>query len=130
MAIVAVPLLSVAVGGSKVQGVPCWAVLLVLPQVITGAVVSVTVTFWLHVLLLPQPSVACQVRVALKVLPQPALVIVLETLRLTFVLPPLSVTIGSLNTQAFPHWTVRLVLLQIITGAVVSLTVTFWLHVL
>jgi len=43
-----VPLLSVAVGASKVQAAPCSTVLLVLLQVITGAVVSATVTFWLH----------------------------------------------------------------------------------
>jgi len=68
--IVLVPLLSVAVGASKVQAVPSSTDLLVLLQVITGAVVSTTVTFWLQEALLPQASVACQVRVASKVLPQ------------------------------------------------------------
>src|SRR5437762_14122769 len=67
---VALPLLSVAVGASKVQAEPCSTVLFVLLHVITGAVVSTTVTFWLQELLLPQASVASQVRVASKVLPQ------------------------------------------------------------
>jgi len=69
MVIVLVPLLSVAVGASKVQAAPCSTVLLVLLQVITGAVVSATVTFWLHWAKLPQASVACQVRVASNVVP-------------------------------------------------------------
>src|SRR5437016_14388809 len=68
--IVALPLLSVAVGASKVQAAPCSTVLLVLLHVMTGAVMSTTITFWLHELLLPQSSVACQVRIASKVLPQ------------------------------------------------------------
>ena len=52
------PLLSVAVGASKIQAVPSSTVLFVLLQTITGAVVSTTVTFWLHCELLPQASVA------------------------------------------------------------------------
>ena len=45
MIIVAVPLLSVAVGSSKVQAAPSWTVLFVLTeQSMTGAVVSITVT--------------------------------------------------------------------------------------
>src|SRR5438045_9200742 len=70
MVIVLKPLLSVAVGASKVQAAPSSTVLLVLLHVITGAVVSTTVTFWLHWAKLPQASVACQVRVASKVVPQ------------------------------------------------------------
>src|SRR5438552_19022574 len=70
MVMVLLPLLSVAVVASVVQAVPCSTVLLVLLQVIVGAVVSTTVTFWLHRALLPQASVASQVRVASKVLPQ------------------------------------------------------------
>src|SRR5207249_10337112 len=42
-----------------------------------GGVVSVTLTVWLHWALLPQASAAIQVRVALKVFPQPAFVMVL-----------------------------------------------------
>src|SRR5438132_637691 len=71
MVMVAVPLLSVAVGRSKVQAVPnCTVLLVLLAQSMTGAVVSTTVTVWLHRALLVQASVACQVRVASKVLPQ------------------------------------------------------------
>jgi len=67
MVMVAVPLLSVALGASKVQAVPNCTVLLVLPlQSITGALVSTTVTVWLHWALLLQASIACQVRVASK----------------------------------------------------------------
>src|SRR5260370_12496076 len=65
-----VPPLSVAVGRSKLQAVPSWTVLLVLLQLMTGAMVSMTLTVWLHWALLPQASVAAQVRVASKVLPQ------------------------------------------------------------
>ncbi len=68
--IVLLPLLSVAVGASKVQATPCSTVLFVLVQVMTGAVVSTTVTFWLQELLLPQASVADHVRVVSKVEPQ------------------------------------------------------------
>src|SRR5437667_6050191 len=68
--IVLLPLLSVAVGGSKLQAAPCSTVLLVLLHVITGAVLSTIVTFWLHWAKLPQASVACQVRIASKVVPQ------------------------------------------------------------
>src|SRR5258707_5392954 len=64
------PLLSVAVGASNVQATPCSTVLFVLLQVMTGAVVSTIVTFWLQEALLPQASVAIQVRVASSVVPQ------------------------------------------------------------
>src|SRR5438067_7265550 len=125
---VLLPLLSVAVGASKLQAAACSTVLLVLLQLITGAVVSTTVTFWLHWAKLPQASVACQVRVASKVLPQWPVVLV-TVLRIVMVLLPLlSVAVGESNVQAVPCSTVLLVLLQVMTGAVVSTTVTFWLH--
>src|SRR5216110_3224841 len=125
---VALPLLSVAVGASKVQATPCSTVLLVLLHVMTGAVVSTTVTFWLQELLLPQASVACQVRVASKVLPQCPVTLV-TVLRIVMVaLPLLSVAVGTSKVQAAPCSTVLLVLLHVITGAVVSTTVTFWLQ--
>src|SRR6266567_2059484 len=97
--IVALPLLSVAVGASKVQAVPCSTVLFVLLHVMTGAVVSTTVTFWLQELLLPQASVACQVRVASKVLPQwPATLV--TVLRIVIVgLTLLSVAVGASKVQ-------------------------------
>src|SRR5439155_6596289 len=128
MVIVLLPLLSVAVGASNVQDVPSSTVLLVLPHVITGAVVSTTVTFWLHCAKLPQASVACQVRVASKVVPQSPVVLVTVLTIVIVLLPLLSVAVGASNVQAVPSSTVLLVLLHVITGAVVSTTVTFWLH--
>src|SRR6266705_1313923 len=125
---VLLPLLSVAVGASKVQALPSSMVLLVLLQVITGAVVSTTVTFWLRWALLPQASVACQVRVASKVLPQ-WLAVLVTVLKIVMVLVPLlSVAVGASKVQLVPSSIVLLVLLQVITGAVVSTTVTFWLQ--
>src|SRR5213076_2884332 len=116
------PLLSVAVGASKVQAAPCSTVLLVLLQVITGAVVSATVTFWLQEALLPQASVACQVRVASKVVPQWLAVLVTVLTIVITLLPLLSVAVGGSNVQAVPSSMLLLVLLQVITGAVVSTT--------
>src|SRR6267378_568197 len=125
---VALPLLSVAVGASKVQGAPCSTVLLVLLHVMTGAVVSTTVTLWLQELLLPQASVACQVRVASKVLPQWPVTLV-TVLRIVIVaVPLLSVAVRASKVQDAPCSTVLLVLLHVMIGAVVSTTVTFWLH--
>src|SRR5688572_24093237 len=94
-------------------------------QVSTGAAVSTTVTVWLHCAELPQASVACQVRVALKVLPQAALVTVLR-IRTVFV-PPRSDAAGGSKVQTLPHSTV-LSATQVSVGAVVSETVMVWLH--
>src|SRR6266704_1610158 len=128
MVIVLLPLLSVAVGATNVQAVPSSTVLLVLLHVITGAVVSTIVTFWLHCAKLPQASVACQVRVASKVVPQwPATLVTVLTIVIVL-LPLLSVAGGASKLQAAPCSTVLFVLLHVITGAVVSNTVTFWLH--
>ena len=121
---VTVPPRSVATGASKVQAAPHSTVLLV-AQVIVGGVVSVIVTVWLHWALLPQASVAFQVRVALKVLPQPAFVIVLTT-EIVFV-PQVSVAVGASKVQAVPSST-DLLVAQVIAGAVVSTTLTVWLH--
>src|SRR5437867_7818650 len=124
-----VPPLSVAVGMSKLQAVPSWTVLLVLLQLMTGAVVSMTLTVWLHWALLPQASVAAQVRVASKVLPQwPAVLVTVLTTVMARLVPPLSVAVGASKLQASPSCTVLLVLLQLMTGAVVSMTLTVWLH--
>src|SRR5204863_414603 len=75
---------SVAVGLVKVQAVPHSTVKSG-KQVIEGGVVSTTVAVWLHVLLLPQASLAFQVRVATKVFPQVKLVVVVMILIVTFV---------------------------------------------
>jgi hypothetical protein len=64
-----VPQASLAVGGSKVQPAP-HSTILFAAQIITGGLVSTTLTVWLQVLALPQPSVALQILVALKVPPQ------------------------------------------------------------
>src|SRR5882724_8632722 len=128
MVIVLVPLLSVAVGVSKVQGVPNSTVLFVLLQVITGAVVSTTVTCWLQEALLPQASIAIQTRVASKVVPQWSAMLVTVLTILIVLVPLLSVAVGRSKVQAVPNSTVLLVLLQVITGAVVSTTVTCWLQ--
>src|SRR5215510_9251208 len=122
---VLLPLLSVAVGVSKVQAAPCSTVLLVLLQVITGTVVSTTVTVWLQRAKFPQASVACQMRVASKVVPQwPAVLVTVLTIVIVL-LPLLSVAVGASKVQAAPCSTVLLVLLQVMTGAVVSTIVTF-----
>src|SRR5205809_432201 len=106
---VLLPLLSVAVGTSKVQPVPCSTVLFVLLHVITGAVVSTTVTLWLQRAKLPQASVACQVRVASKVVPQCPLVFVIVLIIVIVLLPLLSVAVGGSKVQAVPCSTVLLV---------------------
>src|SRR5437879_6973145 len=122
---VALPLLSVAVGASKFQSTPCFTVLFVLLHVMTGAVVSTTVTFWLQELVLPQASVASQVRVASKVLPQWPVTLV-TVLRIVIVaLPLLSVAVGASKVQAAPCSTVLLVLLHGSTEPRVGNTVTF-----
>src|SRR6266852_1713854 len=125
---VLLPLLSVAVGASKVQAVPISTVLFVSLQVITGAVVSTTVTFWLQEALLPQASVACHTRVASKVVPQWLAVLVTVLTIVMVLLPLLSVAVGVSKVQAVPISIVLFVLLQVISGAVVSTTVTFWLQ--
>src|SRR6266404_4188553 len=94
-----VPLLSVAVGASNVQAVPSSMLLLVLLQVLTGAVVSTPVTFWLHCALLPHASVACQVRVASKVLPQWLAVFVTVLTIVMVLVPLLSVSVGASHAQ-------------------------------
>src|SRR5260370_10551284 len=111
MLMVAVPLLSVALGASRVKALPNCAVLLLLPvQFITGAVVSTTVTVWLHWALLLQASIACQVRVASKVLPQWPAVLV-TVLRIVMVaVPPLSMALGASKVQAVPNFNVLLLL--------------------
>src|SRR5213083_1599400 len=120
-----VPPLSVAEGRSKLQATPSCAVLLVLLQLMTGAVVSMTLTVWLHWALLPQASVAAQVRVAPKVLPQwPAVLVTVLRTVMAMLVPPLSLAVGWSKLQAVPSWTLLLVLLQLMTGAVASLTLT------
>src|SRR5258707_5685787 len=126
--IVLVPLLSVAVGASKVQGLPNSIVLLVLLQVITGAVVSTTVTFWLQEAFFSNDSAATDTRVVSKLLPHRMAVLVTVLTIVIVLVPPVSVAVGASKVQALPNSTVLLVLPQIITAAVVLTTVTFWLQ--
>src|SRR5580765_6375685 len=52
---------------------------LLVGQLIIGGVVSTTVTVWLHCAVLPQPFMACQIRVAVNVPPQkPELFVIVE----------------------------------------------------
>src|SRR5438034_4223392 len=120
------PQVSVAVGASKDQVMEHSTVLLP-TQMMVGLVVSCTVTFWLQSAVLPQASVARQVRVASKVLPQwpVRLVTVLRMLMVT--LPQVSLAVGASKVQVLVHSTVLLGT-QMIVGLVVSTTVTFWLQ--
>src|SRR5437773_8896055 len=126
MVMVTLPQVSLAVGASKDQGL-AHSTVLSGTQVMVGGVVSTTVTFWLQSAVLPQASVARQVRVASKVLPQwPAgLVTVLRMVMVA--LPQVSLAVGALNDQALVHSTV-LSGTQMMVGLVLSSTVTFWLH--
>jgi len=119
-----VPHPSLSVGASKLHALPTSTVLSGL-QVRLGAVVSTTVTVWLHWATFPHASVALQVRVALRVCPHNPLVSVLKIVT-TFV-PPTSVALGASKLQASPHSTV-LSGAQVSVGAVVSLTVTVCWH--
>src|SRR5688572_9989166 len=69
MVMVTVPQVSLAEGGSKAQGLEHSTVLSGMQRMV-GLVVSTSVTFWLQSAVLPQASVARQVRVASKVFPQ------------------------------------------------------------
>src|SRR6266568_1480388 len=108
-----VPPLSVAVGASKLQAAPNCTILLVLLQLMTGAVEPLTFTVWLQEALLPQASVATQVRVASKVLPQwPAVLVVVLRVVMTTGNPLSSVAVGASKVQAVPSCTVLKVLPQ------------------
>src|SRR5262245_33155084 len=126
MVIVTVPPESVAVGRSNDQTL-VHSTDLLSTQVMVGLVVSTTVTFWLHSAVLPQASVARQVRVASKVFPQwPALFV--TVLRMVMVtVPQVSVALGGSKLHALVHST-DLLPSQVIAGLVVLTTGTFWLH--
>jgi hypothetical protein len=72
-----------------------------------GGVVSTTLIVWLHVLEFPQTSVADQVRVAVNVLPQCALVTVSTMASTTFVGSHASDTSGVSNVHGLLHSTTR-----------------------
>src|SRR5438093_6630728 len=105
MVTVALPQVSVAVGASKVQALAHSTVLFP-TQVITGLVVSCTVTFWLHSAKLPHSSVARQLRVASKVRPQcPAVFVIVPTMVMV-ALPQVSLAVGASKVQELAHSTV------------------------
>src|SRR5437762_10668703 len=107
MVMVTLPQVSVAVGASKDQVLPHSTVLLP-TQVMFGFVVSSTVTFWLHSAVLPQASVARQVRVASKVLPQwPVRLVTVARIEMV-TLPQVSVAVGASKDQALVHSTLLL----------------------
>jgi hypothetical protein len=72
-----------------------------------GGVVSTTRTVWLQVAELLQVSVACQVRVAIKVVPQePALLVTVPINWTVTLLPPqLLKAVGGSKIQELPHST-------------------------
>src|SRR6266567_6512307 len=105
MVTVAVPQVSLAVGGSKDQTLVHSTVLLG-TQVMVGGVWSSTVTVWLHSAVLPQASVARHVRVASKVLPQWPVRLVTVPTMVMVTLPQASLAVGALKDQALPHSTV------------------------
>src|SRR5437667_11326614 len=111
-----VPPLSVAVGASKLQVVPCCTVLFVLLQLMTGAVVSMTLTVWLHWALLPQASVAAQVReIGRASCRERAELVAVLTAVIAMLVPPLSVAVGVSKLEVDQSCTVLLVLLQLMT---------------
>src|SRR4051812_23154032 len=123
---VAVPQVSLAVGGSKVHGT-LHSTDLLGAQTIVGGVRSTTVTIWLQVVLLPQRSLTLQVRIARKVLPHNRLVVVLTIRIVTFVPSQESLAVGGVNSHGVPQSKVRLPA-QLKLGGVVSTTVTIWLQ--
>src|SRR5713101_1357109 len=98
MVTVAVPQVSLAVGGSKFQ-VLVHSTVLLGTQVMVGGVWSSTVTFWLHSAVLPQASVARQVRVASKVLPQWPVRLVTVPTMVRVAVPQVSKAVGGSKDQ-------------------------------
>src|SRR5437773_461442 len=121
MLIVALPQVSLAVGASKVQ-VLVHSTILLGTQEMVGGVLSSTVTVWLQSAVLPQASVARQVRVASKVLPQWPVMLVTVLRMVMVTLPQVSVAVGVSKLQLLLHSTVLLGT-QVMVGGVVSRTV-------
>ena len=94
-------------------------------QVMTGGVVSTTVIVWTQEAVLPQSSVAVQVREMVSVLPQPGAE---ESEKLTVASPHVSVAVAEPVAEGpvgSPHSTVASAG-QVMTGGVVSTTVIVW----
>src|SRR5439155_23310346 len=126
MVMVTVPQVSLAVGASKSQ-VLVHSTVLLGTQVMVGGVWSSTVTVWLQSAVLPQASVARQVRVASKVFPQWPVLFVTELRMVMVTLPQVSLAVGGSKDQALVHSAVLLGT-QVMVGGVLSTTVTFWLQ--
>jgi hypothetical protein len=115
-----------AVGASNVHAVPHWTVLFG-AQATTGGAVSVTITVWLQVAVLPQQSTACQLRVWVRVQPT-MFVVVLVIVTVTFVPQQRSEAVGGVNVHGVPQLKLRL-LAQVSTGGVVSVMVTTFVQI-
>ncbi|HND44411.1 MAG TPA: hypothetical protein PKX51_18960, partial [Cyclobacteriaceae bacterium] len=115
---------SKAVGGSKAQALP-HSTNLFDAQVMTGGLVSVMVTTSVQNELLVQQSVACHVSVMISLQGIEPLVMALKSETVTFVPQQASKAGGGTGIQpgSAPHWKVWL-LLQVMTGGVVSIKVT------
>src|SRR2546423_12568067 len=118
MVMVALPQVSVAVGASMVYNDVPTTVFFAL-SLLDGLLCSSTVTVWLHSAVLPQASVARQVRVAAKVLPQWPVRLVTVPRMVTVTLPQVSVAVGASKVQALGHST-GLLGTQVIVGGVWS----------
>src|SRR5437763_801198 len=123
---VTAPQVSLAVGASN-DHVLAHSTILLAAQVIFGGVWSSIVTFWLQLAVLPQASVARQVRVASKVLPQWPVRLVTVARKLMVTLPQVSVAVGASKDQGLVHSTILLGT-QGMAGRVWSSTVTVWLQ--
>jgi hypothetical protein len=120
--------LSETVGRGKVTAAPpescgASATIMFAGHAIIGAVVSSTLTVCEQKALLLQESVAFHVRVVMKAPPARGLVIVPETMRVTFVSAHVSETVGGSKVHGCPHSTVRL-LTQTRDGGAESTIVT------
>src|SRR5438094_5277520 len=107
MVMVALPPLSVAVCTLSLHdALPISVLFVLLAQSITGALVSTTVTVWLHWALLVQASVACQVRVGSEEQPPELASPYAVVCMLMVAVPLLSVAVGASKVQAVPNCTV------------------------
>ncbi len=94
----------------------------------TGGTVSTMAMDWLHIVELPQQSVACQVRVTMPGQTLRELVTVLTTTTTMLAgAQQASVTVGGVKIKGAPQEMVVLGA-QVITGGVVSSSTTRWLQ--
>jgi hypothetical protein len=113
---------STAVGGSKVQVEPHWAVLLV-PHVSAGGVVSRSMTLWLQIAVFEQQSLAIQYRTYTFRQGLAKMVWLLRTKTATFEPQHGSKAVGVSNVQPEPHSTV-FGPAHVMIGGLVAMTLT------